>query len=254
MSGPPILSYHSIDNSGSYISVAPNEFKEHMNFLYQRGYTTITLREYVNSLIMNESAPSKSIVLTFDDGYKNNYDIAFPILRGFGFTATIFLVTGFMGKMDSWEKDKGIPNSPLLSWNEVAEMKKYGFDFQPHSYSHPLLTNLTPDEIKAELINSKKEIESRLDEKAEVFCYPYGKLDDKVIKILKEVGFKAAVTARFGWNYEPIDFFRVERIGSRWFRKRPWAFRMYINCSGSSILLRAVRWYGERKSKRHSGK
>lgn len=250
MNSTPILGYHSIDDSGSSISIAPSQFEEQMDFLYKRDYKTITLRDYLDSIMMNQPIPRKSIVLTFDDGYKNIYDIAFPILKAFGFTATIFLVTGFMGKMDSWEKDKGIPNSPLLSWNEVAEMKKYGIDFQPHSHFHHLVANLTPDEIKAEVLSSKREIESRLDEKAEVFCYPYGKYDDKVIKILKDLGFKAAVTARFGWNYEPIDFFRVERIVSRWFRKRPWAFRMYINCSGSMILLRAVRWYGERKSKR----
>jgi len=254
MDGPPILSYHSIDNSGSPISVAPKEFENQMNFLWKSGYTTITLWEYVNSMMMNKPVPSQGIVLTFDDGYKNNYDVMFPILKSFGFTATIFVVTGFMGKEDSWEKDEGIPDLPLLSWNEVMEMKKYGLDFQPHSHSHPLLTHLTEDKIRAELINSKREIESRLNEKAGVFCYPYGKYDAKVIKILKEVGFKAAVTSRFGWNYEPIDFFRIERIGSRWFRKHPWAFKMFISCAGSLILLRAVRWYGERKSKRHQGR
>jgi peptidoglycan/xylan/chitin deacetylase (PgdA/CDA1 family) len=254
MDGPFILSYHSIDNSGSSISVAPNEFEDQMNFLYKRGYTTIRLWEYVNSIMMENPVPPQGIVLTFDDGYKNNYEVMFPILKSFGFTATIFVVTGSMGKMDFWKKDRGIPDLPLLSWNEVKEMKKYGLDFQPHSHSHPLLTNLTEDEIKAELINSKREIETRLDEKAEVFCYPYGKDDDKVIGILKEVGFKAAVTSRFGWNYEPIDFFRLERIGSRWFRKRPWAFKMYLNCSGSSVLLRAIRWHVQRKNKRHSGK
>jgi peptidoglycan/xylan/chitin deacetylase (PgdA/CDA1 family) len=253
MNGTPILGYHSIDDSGSSISIAPSQFEEQMGFLYKKEYKTITLRDYLDSIMMNQPTPRKSIVLTFDDGYKNNYDIAFPILRVFGFTATIFLVTGFMGKTDSWEKDKGIPDFPLLSWNEVLEMKKYGIDFQPHSHSHPLLTDLTGDEIKAELINSKKEIESRLNKKAEVFCYPHGKYDDEVIKILKDLGFKAAVTTRFGWNYKPIDFFKIERIVSRWFRKRPWAFRVYIKCSGSMILLRAIRWHAEMKSKSSRG-
>jgi len=254
MDAPPILNYHSIDNSGSPISVAPKEFEDQMNFLWKSGYTTITLREYVNSMMMNKPVPSRGIVLTFDDGYKNNYDVMFPILKSFGFTATIFVVTGLVGKTDSWKKDEGIPDLPLLSWGEVLEMKKYGIDFQPHSHSHPLLTNLTPGEIRAEITTSKREIESRINERAEVFSYPYGKYDAKVIKILKEVGFKAAVTSRFGWNDEPIDFFRIERIGSRWFRKHAWAFRMFIGCSGSLILLRAVRWYGERKGKGQQGR
>jgi len=253
MNSTPILGYHSIDDSGSSISIAPSQFGKQMNFLYKNEYKTITLKDYLDSIMMNQPTPRKSIVLTFDDGYKNNYDIAFPILRVFGFTATIFLVTGFMGKTDSWEKDKGIADFPLLSWNEVLEMKKYGIDFQPHSHSHLLLTNLTGDEIKAEVVRSKKEIESRLNKKAEVFCYPYGKYGDKVIKILKDLGFKAGVTTRFGWNYKPIDLFKIERIVSRWFRKRPWAFKMYINYSGSFLLLRAVRWYVQMKSKRHQG-
>lgn len=140
MDGPPILSYHSIDNSGSFISVAPNEFEEQMDFLHKKGDTTVTLREYVNSLIMNEPAHFKSIVLTFYDSYKKNYDIAFPILKTFRFTATIFLVARFMDRMDFWEKDKAILDRSLLSWNEVLEMKKYkeyGIDLQPHGYFAP---------------------------------------------------------------------------------------------------------------------
>lgn len=245
-----VLGYHSIDDSGSSISVAPNEFEDQMNFLFLRGYTTTILREYVDSIMMNKPIPSKRIVLTFDDGYKNNYDIAFPILKAFGFTATIFLVTGFMDKVDSWEKDNEIPSLSLLSWNEVIEMKKYGIDFQPHSHSHPSLTNLSPDEVKTEIISSKREIESRLNQEAKIFSYPYGKYDERVIKTLKDLGFKAAVTSLFGWNYRPINLFRIERILSRWFRERPWAFRVYINCSGSLILLKAVRSYAKMKGKR----
>ena len=106
--GIPILTYHSIDSTGSVISIQQDVFKEQMNYLADNEYTIISLRKYIERLKGGAIKGKKEVVLTFDDGFSNNYTFAFPILKKLGFIATFFLTSGFIGRTCQWGRDQSI--------------------------------------------------------------------------------------------------------------------------------------------------
>lgn len=204
-----ILIYHSIDSSGSCISMASLEFERQMEIIRDEGYNVITLRELVECLEKGDEK-SDSVVLTFDDGFRNNYEAALPILEKFGFKATIFLATGYLGKKCRWDKRSDIPDLPLLDWDMVKEMDSYGIDFQPHTVTHPHLTGIPDKKIREELRDSRKAIEDRIGKRCAVLCYPYGEYDSRVIEVVRQEGFSAAVAIR----PEKEGIFSLGRVGS----------------------------------------
>ncbi len=189
---PAVIVYHSFDRGGSCVSVTPERFREHLSIIKSMGYSTITASEMVAAIGGGKPIPEKSVVLTFDDGLWNNYEVAFPILTEFGFTATIFLVTGYTGRTSTWERTPGIPALPLLTWDKIREMESCGIDFQPHSVTHPHLTRLPDRDLERELRQSRGDIEDKLGKSAAIFCYPYGDYDTRVMDHLQRLGFKAA--------------------------------------------------------------
>lgn len=189
---PAVITYHSFDESGSPVSIAPGIFRRHLTIIKGLGYETVTAARMVDALEGGTPLPEKAVVLTFDDGLWNNYEVAYPLLKEFGFTATIFLVTGFTARASTWERDPGIPVLPLLTWDKIKEMERYGIDFQSHSVSHPHLTRLSDKDLERELNQSRSAIEERLGVSAPIFCYPYGEFDERVMAELKRQGFKAA--------------------------------------------------------------
>jgi len=207
---PAVIVYHSFDESGSPVSMAPDIFRRHLVIIKRLGYETITAARMVDALEGGPALPEKSVVLTFDDGLWNNYEVALPLLIEFGFTATIFLVTGYTGRASTWERDMGIPALPLLTWDKIKEMERCGIDFQPHSVSHPHLTRLSERDLEEELLKSRGSIEERLGVSAPLFCYPYGEFDARVVDMLKKHGFKAA----FAGHPAREDAFSLKRVGS----------------------------------------
>jgi len=205
----PILIYHSVDDSGSCISVSPSDFEKEMIYIKENGYKTLNLNEAIGVWKGEVKKPHKAIVITFDDGFQNNYDIVFPILKRLDLTATIFLTTGYLGKRCAWDKKGDIPQLPLLSWEMIKEMHEYGIDFQPHSVTHPHLPLLSEKEIRYELNTSRATIEEKLGKKANIFCYPYTEFNEIVVQILMEEGFVAAVTG----HPEKEDLYAIRRVG-----------------------------------------
>jgi peptidoglycan/xylan/chitin deacetylase (PgdA/CDA1 family) len=181
-----------------------------MRYIKENSFKTLTLTEMVDIWNQKIKEPYKAVVLTFDDGYLNNYDVAFPILKAFGLTATIFLTTDFIGKRCTWDKKEGIPDLHLLTWEMIREMHHYDIDFQPHSATHPHLTNLTVSQIEEEIKRSKQAIEKNLGKECRLFCYPYGESDERVVNILIKLGFTAAVAGQPAQE----DLYSLRRIGS----------------------------------------
>lgn len=214
----PVLLYHSVDNSGSVISIKPTEFYEQMKYLKYAGYRTASLTEFVQSLNRDVNSISKTVVITFDDGFKNNYSEAFPILRKYGFTATIFLATNYIGGVCSWDKHKSIPDIPLLSWQEIKQMSDYGIDFGAHSCSHCYLTRLSKDKLKAELLNSKSIIEEKLGKPIRFFSHPYMNFSHKTMQAAKECGFLGTFGGLdFGLNNINNKLYSLTRVGTAHF-------------------------------------
>lgn len=187
--GIPVLLYHSIDSTGSVVSITSEEFRRQMAYLNATGYKTISLSDFLGYLCSDTVPRGKMVVLTFDDGLKNNYAEAFPVLSEYGFTATVFLATDCIDSVCSWEKHDSIPRFPLLSWDEIREMSDYGIDFESHTCSHPYLSRLSREEMRNELLESKMVIETALNKQVTFFCHPYGDSSRETQEAARECGY-----------------------------------------------------------------
>lgn len=166
--------YHSIRSSTDgdvwpyyETTTTPEMFAEHMAFLGRNGYRTIGLGELCQRL-QEGRQDERWIVITFDDGYSDFYVHAYPVLAKFGFTATVFLPTAFIGLTR-----KQFNGKPCLTWTEVRELSSKGIAFGSHTVSHPHLRELKRDEILEELRRSRETIEQELGLKIDAFSYPF---------------------------------------------------------------------------------
>src|SRR5215470_603768 len=151
-----ILTYHSLDDRGSVISVAPRVFAEHMRILHESNIKVISLSEVPN-LQEPATAGDPCVILTFDDGFQNVYKHGLPILQRYGFPATVFLVTDYCGKLNAWpSQPAAIAHQQLLGWAEIKEMNAAGFSFGSHTRTHPDLRSVTLEIAKDEIVTSKK--------------------------------------------------------------------------------------------------
>lgn len=208
----PILTYHSIDESGSVISTTPQTFKLQMKFLSENGYQVVALNKLINSLSEKNTPSPKTVALTFDDGFQNFFSEAFPILSEYGFKATVFLVTDFCGKTNDWAGNpSNFPACKLLSWDEIKELNNYGIEFGNHTETHPDLTKISNTQAEKEIAESKTKIEDILGNEVTTFAYPFGKFNS-AIKQIVEKEHKAACSTNLGKVKSNSDFFSLERV------------------------------------------
>lgn len=207
--GAVVLMYHSIGDNPEFFTVTPVEFERQMKYLDDNGYEVIKLSQLVNILKRNWSIPSKTVALTFDDGYRDNYLNAFPLLKKYNFPAAIFLTSSLIGKSSVGRKGTHLQ---MLSWPEIREMAASGLiDFYPHGQSHKKMTFLAEDEAESEISQSKKILESNLAGDLNVFAYPFGDYNQRVIEAAKKCGMEAAFTIETGRTKAGDDLFELKR-------------------------------------------
>ncbi|MBI5868059.1 MAG: polysaccharide deacetylase family protein [candidate division Zixibacteria bacterium] len=211
----PVLCYHRViadsdPRRGHGIWVTASQFEAHLSYLKRVGFHPITFAQLksVNRLDRRE----RYIILTFDDGYADNYDIAFPLLRKYGFTAVIFPVLGL--KDNAWDTagDPGQPGLPLLNREQIQEMAAFGIEFGSHAMTHRSLPSLTAAEIAAEMTQSKAELEQIVGREVDVIAYPYGEYNDAVKQAAAQSGFRYGVTTDHGPVAISDDLFAIRRI------------------------------------------
>ncbi len=191
-----ILMYHSIGNAPMFFVVHEKEFTWQMAYLYQKQYRVISLIELIHLIATGEKIPRKTVILSFDDGYEDTYSAVFPILKRYGFPATIFVTTGWVGDKNLAIGRDGI-RFPMLDTRQIHEMYSSGLiSFAPHTSTHPRLSRSAPDGARREILGSKVALE-KIISGASVFAYPYGDYDAYSLGIVREV-FDAAVTVRQG--------------------------------------------------------
>jgi len=217
--GVPVLAYHSLDDLGSTMSMPPRSFRRQMQYLKRVGFSSILLSELVEDIRAGRPLREDSFVLTFDDGFRNVYEVAFPILQELDFTATVFPVTGYMGTTCGWDvghrnRRVGAHRLELLTWRQVDEMSRRGFEFGSHGAGHLRLTEISSDAVRDDLKRSKAELEDRLGCPCPLFCYPYGEVDEPVRDIVRQTGFVAAATLWFGRTVASSDLYSLPRVGS----------------------------------------
>ena len=185
-----------------------------MFYFKEKKYTTISPWEVVKCIQNGGNFPEKRFLIAFDDGYKNNYTDAFPILKECNFSAVIFLTTSHCGKINDWPyQHNSIPRLPMLSWKEIKEMSSYGIEFGAHTQNHPRLTEVSICKAKDEIIRSKIEIEEKLDKPVDFFSYPFGSYDARVREVVMTM-FKGAISNRAGKVHAKSDAYALERINA----------------------------------------
>ncbi len=188
----PILYYHRVDR-GLHPSkgVSPGSFSRQMAWLRRMGYQSVRFDDLAAYFEDRARLPRKPVIITFDDGYEDNYRQAYPILRHFGFTATIFLVTDLIGQTSSWI-DNPEEVLPLMNLEQVREMQSEGFSFGSHTCGHSCLVEVTDEKARDEIFRSKQDLENLLQEEVTSFCYPFGDYSDAVVGMVREAGYRAA--------------------------------------------------------------
>ena len=218
----PILMYHGISNhaepgapSLAYYktNTSPEIFRRHIDYLAENGFRTLALADLIEQLRRNAPLPAKSVVITFDDGLRNFQTEAFPILRKHGFTATMFVPTGFIRT-----PRKSFKNQECLTWEEVRELRKAGMEFGSHTVTHPRLVELAWKDIRHELRASREDLEQRLGEPVTIFSHPFAfpEADSGYVsgfrEALVETGYACCVTTRLGRVKIGDDLFSLKRL------------------------------------------
>lgn len=196
-----VLNYHKVDNTFISLAVRPDDFEAQMKYLSDNGYHTISPDELYDSLAGTGELPENPVLITFDDGYEDNYTNAYPILKKYGFKATIFVITSFLGK------DKN-----YMTWDQARELDANGISIESHTVDHKSMTDLTDEQLRMELVESKKKAEKELGHSVEYMAYPTGTYNLHIAEMVKEAGYKAAFTIKYGNVDKASNIYALERV------------------------------------------
>ena len=194
----PILTYHRFDETClSQLCTPTHIFEKQMKYIYENGYHVITPEDLLAFLDYRQALPKKSVMITMDDGFRSVYKIAYPILKKYGFTATLFVYTDYVGISDS-----------AVTWEQLRDLKAHGFSIGSHTISHSDLTMKMESEtdqnfsarIKKELNGSKEIIDRELGQDTYVLAYPFGNYDQRAIECTRQAGYKLAMSVKRGGN------------------------------------------------------
>lgn len=194
----PILTYHRFaEECSSPLCMPTKTFELQMKYLKENGYHVITAEELLSFLGYRQGLPQKSVLITMDDGYRSVYDIAYPILNRYGFTATLFIYTSFVGV-----------SKIAITWDQLKEMQAKGFTIGSHTIYHSDLTQPKDGEteqeyiarVKEELYGSKKIMDQKLGQDTYFLAYPFGRYDQQSIQIARDAGYKMAMSVKRGGN------------------------------------------------------
>jgi glycosyltransferase involved in cell wall biosynthesis len=213
--GVPILLYHAFGAPGELPSryiIPARRFARQMAWLKRTGYQVISLEEYLRYRWDFRLPPHRSIVLTIDDGYRDSWTLAYPILRRYEFPATIFLVSGQIGKAYHVRNESELDGRPMLEWEEITTMARNGITIGSHTRTHTDLTSL-PSRLAAEEIEgSKADIEFELGRPVTVFAYPFGIHDPTIQALAQEAGFLGSCGIDSGRNTPITPLHNLRRV------------------------------------------
>lgn len=216
----PILMYHRIAPTGApglaAYRVTPAAFHDQLRYLSDAGYYSISLEEWRAARELRKPIPGKPVIITFDDGYVDFKDVAWPLLKRYGFSATVSLVSNAIGRTNHWNEYYG-DVLPLLDWPDILLLQKEGIEFGSHSANHPHLTGISLSEIVKEACMSRKVLQEKLGKPIHSFAYPYGSSDRVVEHLVGACGYVYGLTItprRCEFNDPLLALPRIEISGS----------------------------------------
>ena len=205
----PILVYHRFaDDCDGPLCLSARIFDQQMRYLKENGYRVVACSELLSFLEYRHALPEKAVVITIDDGYRSAYNIAYPILKKYGFTATLFIYTDFVGA-----------GRNAITWDQLSEMRAHGFEVGGHTMSHADLTQQKEGEdlqthkarIERELRLSKQIIDGRLRQNTIFLAFPYGRYDETILRMCERFGYEMAVSVKRGSNAFFVDPMTLRR-------------------------------------------
>lgn len=235
--GTTILMYHAVgadDEPAGRFIVPRRSFERQMRALARRR-RVLALDELVALHRTHRLPPPRSVVITFDDGYQDARVLAAPTLARLGLPATLFLVSTRVGEGKVWEGEGELAQRPLVSWEDVEELRENGFEIGAHTRTHPVLTELRPKKLDAEIAGSRTDLAKRLDAPPTAFAYPYGKWNLAAAEAARRAGFSSACTIRAGRNGPATPLHALRRTEIRGTESRM-RFALALACGDTDIL------------------
>jgi peptidoglycan/xylan/chitin deacetylase (PgdA/CDA1 family) len=169
-------------------------FQRQMAFLRRFRFNVLSLDEALACLYGEQPVPPRAVVLTFDDGYENFYQYAWPVLERYGFPSMVYLLSGMLGQPSEWFAEDGRETPPLMSPERILQLRKLGVDFGSHGVSHARLAEVDAQTVQREVTESKAQLEQLLGEAVRHFCYPFGSHDRAAVDAVQAAGYASAVT------------------------------------------------------------
>jgi peptidoglycan/xylan/chitin deacetylase (PgdA/CDA1 family) len=205
----PVLCYHQFSETEiGKMTVTRSAFEKQMKFLKDEGYRVIPLDQLLNFIDFKGQLPRKAVVITIDDGWRSTYDIAYPVLKQYGYPATLFVYTDLI-----------MGSTKTLDWDLIREMSLNGMDIQCHTKTHSDLTRKATEEsmrdylerVRRELTESAAVIRDKVGKKVTYLAYPYGETNSLVVAVAKKLGYRGAFTVERGGNPFFVDAYRIQR-------------------------------------------
>lgn len=235
MTGLPILTYHALDHSGRVIATRPEWFRETLSRIHGEGFRCVSLAEWIAD---GRPRIDRGFAIAFDDGLSSIH-LAADSLQRFGFRATVFLVSGRMGRSSDWDGPGSTDR--VVDWSELADLRGAGFEFGAHTVSHPRLSRCDDATIARQIVDSRREIEDRTGEACPLFAYPYGDVPRFTRELVGE-HFAAGFTTRLGYGSDREHKSAVSRVDS-FYLQSPRRLRALLSgrCGVELCALRAAR-------------
>ena len=225
----PILTFHALEADRAAIAYPPRLFARLLLEIDARGYRTAPLSEIVDCLERDTPLPPRTLVLTFDDGFRSVHDVALPLLQQHGARATLFLCTGSAAPAGARELPS-ITGRAMLTWAQVRELQANGFELGAHTGSHPDLTRLAPERVREEMLVSQRVIAEQTGAAASICAYPFGRWNPSVRRCVATLA-RAACTTDLGLVSDRSDRYRLPRIDACYLRSE-----RLLRLIGSSLL------------------
>lgn len=219
-----ILTYHSIDRTGSCLSTTPEMFHLQMEYLASRRYRTLTVSEAVSHLKLEQNSTQPAIALTFDDGCRSTVELALPVLSKYGFNASLFAVSGFCGANNAWDNaHRSIPRFPIMKAEEIRVLAHAGWEIGAHTVTHARLTSLAVEALERELCECRRFLQDCSGQPVNILAYPYGAHNARVLSRARTI-YGAACTTELDFASSASDPLALPRIDAYYLRT-PMLFR-----------------------------
>ena len=231
---PVIMMYHSVEGEnpgieGYYdkLNVLPSVFRDQMRFLSEHNYKVIPLESFINKIKKGERIPAKTVAITFDDGLRNNFLVAYPVLKEYNFPAPFFIAPGLIGRKN------------FITWDDLRVTREDVISIGSHTVSHMWLPDKERSEIKNELVESRIMLEKNTGRKVLTLSYPLGGFSEEVKEIAREVGYIGACATNPGRGHRNDDPYALKRIRISMSSKNVFVF--LVETSGYYTFIKEIR-------------